>query len=148
MSWNDLRKGRVSDPGSEYFITFVCHNRCRIFNNHLAAKTFCQQIAINQQRYNCLWKTWVLMPDHFHGLLQLGDEDLGRTIAHLKGITARRVNEVLSTTGSVWQSSYYDHGLRAEEDRKGIARYIISNPLRAGLAKSVKEYAYWDSVYL
>ena len=148
MSWNDLRKARVSAPNTEYFITFVCYNRSKIFNNDLAAKTFCQQIAINQQRFNCLWKTWVLMPDHFHGLLQLGDESLGKTIAHLKGLTARRINDASCASGRVWQPSYYDHGLRAEEDRKGVARYIVANPLRAGLVKSVKEYAYWDSIYL
>jgi REP element-mobilizing transposase RayT len=148
MSWNDLRKGRVSQSNGEYFITFACHNRSKIFNSNIAATTFCRQIKLNEQHFNCLWKTWVLMPDHFHGLLQLGDGDLSKTISHLKGLTSRRINEAIKSSGHVWQSSFYDRGLRAEDDRKGIARYIVANPLRAGLVDNVGDYPYWDSIYL
>ena len=148
MSWNDLRKGRFSQKNGEYFITFACQNRTKIFNNDLAARVFCQQIKLNQQRCNCLWKTWVLMPDHFHGLLQLGDEDLSKTVAHLKGLTAKRINDSLGASGKVWQTSFYDRGLRDEDDRVGIARYIVANPLRAKLVEDVRFYSYWDSVYL
>jgi len=148
MSWNDLRKGRFSQNNGEYFITFTCQNRTKIFNNDLAARVFCQQINLNQQRCNCLWKTWVLMPDHFHGLLQLGGEDLSKTVAHLKGLTAKRINDSLGASGKVWQASFYDRGLRDEEDRMSIARYIVANPLRAKLVEDVRFYSYWDSVYL
>tara|TARA_R110001583_G_scaffold151894_1_gene303725 strand:- start:14 stop:523 length:510 start_codon:yes stop_codon:yes gene_type:complete len=148
MSWNDLRKGRFSQQNGEYFITFVCQNRSKIFNNDLAARIFCQQIKLNQQHCDCLWKSWVLMPDHFHGLLQLGSEDLSKTISHLKGISARRVNESLCTSGKIWQTSFYDRCLRKEEDRVGIARYIVANPLRAELVNDIRLYSYWNSIYL
>ena len=148
MSWNDLRKGRFSQTNGEYFITFACHNRAKIFSNNAAARAFCQQIILNEQYSGCLWKTWVLMPDHFHGLLQLGNEDLSKTISHLKGLTSKRVNESLAATGNVWQPSFYDRALRAEEDRRNIARYIAANPLRAGLVKDIKYYSYWNSIYL
>ena len=89
-----------------------------------------------------------MMPDHFHGLLQLGNEDLSKTISHLKGLTSKRVNESLAATGNVWQPSFYDRALRAEEDRRNIARYIAANPLRAGLVKDIRYYSYWNSIYL
>lgn len=148
MSWNDLRKGRTSQSSGEYFITFACYNRSKIFTNDIAAVTFCRQIKFNEQLCDCLWKSWVLMPDHFHGLLQLGDVDLSKTISHLKGLSSRRVNEALGNAGSIWQPSFYDRGLRSEDDRKGISRYIVANPLRAGLVSDVRYYSYWDSIYL
>jgi len=148
MSWNDLRKGRYSQMGGEYLITFVCQNRVPIFTNPTAAQTFCRQISLNENQSNSQWLTWVLMPDHFHGLLQLGECSLSKTIAHLKGLTAKKVNECLGRNGTLWQSAFHDHALRAEEDRKDIARYIVANPLRAGLVKTIKQYPYWDSVYL
>ncbi|MFG1491308.1 transposase, partial [Oceanospirillum sp. HFRX-1_2] len=87
MSWSELRKGRVSQFGREYFITFVTNNRTDIFHDFDAAKLFCQQIAANQQIHNCRWLTWVLMPDHFHGLLRLESEStsLSAIVGHLKG---------------------------------------------------------------
>ncbi len=148
MSWNDLRKNRFSQKNGEYFITFTCQNRSKIFSNHLAASVFCQQIKRNQQHCNCLWKTWVLMPDHFHGLLKLNDENLSETIGHLKGSSANRVNKTLGASGKIWQESFYDRGLREEEDRIAVARYIVANPLRAKLVNDIRLYSYWDSIYL
>ena len=56
------------------------------------------------------------MPNHFHGLLQLGDIELAKVIAHLKGSSARKLNLINNTHGSIWQPAYYDHALRNEED--------------------------------
>ena len=43
---------------------------------------------------------------------------------------------------------HYDHALRKDEDVKKIARYIIANPLRAGLVEKIEDYPYWDAVWL
>lgn len=107
-----------------------------------------RQLNENERKYDCLWQTWVLMPDHFHGLLRLGNSSLAVTVGHLKGLAAKRVNEYLGATGAVWQSAFHDRALRREDDRKNIARYIVANPLRAGLVKSIREYPYWNSIYL
>jgi REP element-mobilizing transposase RayT len=150
MSWNDLRKGRFSQPNEEYFITFNTHNRLDIFTDFRIAQLFCQQIAINESKHQCKWLTWVLMPDHFHGLLRLGEEEtlLSKVIAELKGSTAYIINTELDRKGKLWQTSFYDHALRKEEGRENIARYIIANPLRKELVKNIRNYPYWDSVYL
>ena len=153
MSWNDLRKGRYSQANGEYFITFNTHDRLSIFENVKAAHLFCQQIAINENKHGCKWFTWVLMPDHFHGLLMLSEygSSLSKVVAELKGSTARKINVELGRTGKSILVSLplgYDHGLREEEDRENIARYIVANPLRKGLVKNIRNYPYWNSVYL
>ncbi len=150
MSWNDLRKGRYSQANGEYFITFNTHHRLSIFENAKAAHLFCQQIAINENKHGCKWLTWVLMPDHFHGLLRLSEKDmsLSKVIAQIKGSTARLINAELSRKGKLWQSAFYDHALREEESRENIARYIVANPLRKGLVKDIRNYPYWNTIYL
>ena len=42
----------------------------------------------------------------------------------------------------------YDHALRADEDVLAAARYIVANPLRAGLVGSIRDYPFWDAVWL
>ncbi len=149
MSWTDLRKGRYSSANSEYFITFNCHNKAAIFESHQLAHLFCQSIKTNEEKFNCIWLTWVLMPDHFHGLLHLGlNTSLSDVVGNLKGSTSRAINCVTRTRGKLWQTSFYDRCLRHEDDRKSIARYIVANPLRKGLVKQIGEYSYWNSVYL
>lgn len=149
MSWNDLRTGRYSQANTEYFITFNIHNRSSIFEDVKIARLFCKHIAVNEKKNQCKWLTWVLMPDHFHGLLQLGEKvQLSKVIAELKGTTAYKINAELGRKGKLWQTSFYDHALREEENRKNIARYIVANPLRKGLVKDIKKYPYWNSIYL
>lgn len=149
MSWNDLRTGRYSQANTEYFITFNIHNRSSIFEDVKIARLFCKHIAVNEKKNQCKWLTWVLMPDHFHGLLRLGEKvQLSKVIAELKGTTAYKINAELDRKGKLWQTSFYDHVLREEENRKNIARYIVANPLRKGLVKDIKKYPYWNSIYL
>lgn len=147
MSWNDLRKGRFSQERGEYFITFVCRNRIKHFSDDSAARVFCQQIIANENSHGCVWLAWVLMPDHFHGLLQLGSSSLGKTVGHLKGFSAKRINEKSNEKVSLWQSAYFDRALRVEDDRVAIARYIVANPLRAGLVNNIGQYPYWNSIF-
>jgi len=149
MSRTDLSKGRYSENNREYFITFVCKDRVNIFSNENLAQIFCKTVAINEVQCDCLWLTWVLMPDHFHGLLRLGEKSsLSQTIKRLKGRTARRINVELEQSESIWQQGFFDRALRKCEDRKQVARYIVANPLRKRIVSNIGDYAYWDSVFL
>jgi REP element-mobilizing transposase RayT len=149
MSYNDLRKGRFSEPGREYFITTVVQNRHRLFSDFTCARIFIQYAAKLANGKNINWLAWVLMPDHFHGLLSLtGDQPLGEVMQRLKGGSSRVLNKHLGRKGAVWQAGFYDHAIRYEEDRREMARYIVRNPVRAGLADNVLNYPHWDAVWM
>jgi len=149
MSYNDLRKGRFSEANRIYFITTVTHNRRKIFNDFNTAR-----IVINSMRrlHDCEHVqslSWVVMPDHLHWLIQLTDEcSLAEIIKCLKAQSAHSINRYLNNSGSVWQRSYFDRCLRKEEDVKGVSRYIVANPLRAGLVKEIGDYPHWDATWL
>ena len=149
MSWNDLRKGRFSCENTIYFITFVAYQREPFFSDLYVAQQFCQLIKENELTHQCKWLTWVLMPDHFHGLLQISHQsNLSKIIRTLKSKSAIKLNRKLNRKGSVWQHAFFDRALRQEDDVKNIARYIVANPIRAKLIKNIRNYAYWNSVYL
>jgi REP element-mobilizing transposase RayT len=149
MSYNDLRKGRFSEPGRAYFITTVTHDRIPLFKDfHLARLLITTMKQLADERYveNL---SWVIMPDHLHWLFQLGDRSsLASMIKRLKALSARSINLYLDTSGPVWQKSYYDRGLRDDEDSRQISRYIVANPLRAGLVENIGDYSHWDAVWL
>ena len=87
---------------------------------------------------------WVLMPDYTHWLVQLGKKDpLSLVVNRIKSASARFANRVLARKGAFWEPGYHDHGLRREEDLRGVARYnMIANPLRAGLVQRVGDYPF------
>ncbi len=149
MSRTDLTKGRYSENNREYFITFVCKDRANIFLNENLARIFCRAIFVNEAQCDCLWLTWVLMPDHFHGLLRLGEKSsLSQAIKHLKGSTARIINVELKQSQPIWQQGFFDRALRKCEDRKQVARYIVANPLRKKIVSHIAQYPYWNSIFL
>jgi len=143
-----LRKGRWSQGNGIYFITSVTDQRIPWFQEPEFAQVICRDI----ERPVCLADAtvlcWVVMPDHIHLLLQLREVSLTRVISRLKSQTAIKLNREIGRSGRFWSPGFHDHALRHEENIKGIARYIVANPLRAGLVSSVGDYPYWNSVWL
>ena len=88
------------------------------------------------------------MPDHLHWLFELGDQPLDTVLASVKSRSAKAVNASRRKTGQVWQRGFHDRAVRHEEDIRAIARYIVANPLRAGLVQHVGDYPLWDAVWL
>jgi len=93
---------------------------------------------------------WVVMPDHVHWLMELGQGvDLSATVGWMKGLSARRVRLATENVGSpLWQTGFHDHALRKEDDLPGIARYVVANPLRKKLVERIGDYPLWDAVWL
>jgi len=87
---------------------------------------------------------FVVMPNHVH-LLATPAVRLPKLTKSLKGITAKRANEMLALTGNpVWQAESYDHLVRHSGEFEKIRNYIEGNPVRAGLVKEASEYR-WSS---
>lgn len=144
MSYNELREGRVSLPNHYYHVTMVSQHRLPLFTDSAIAQILTNEL---QQTTDINSIAWVIMPDHLHWLLQIVGEPMPAIIKRFKGRTARAINIHNETTGSVWQKAYHDHALREDEDIKTTARYIITNPLRAGLADKVQDYPWWWTIW-
>ncbi len=143
----DLRKGRFSQPKQIYLLTMVVRNRQPVLANLAAGRSLVWALKNVQAKTTTL--SYVIMPDHFHWLMQLGEGgSLSGVVRDFKSASSRLVNRGRSETGNLWQKGYHDHALRSDEDMQAVARYIIANPLRAGLVKQVGDYPWWDAVWL
>ncbi|SKA15937.1 REP-associated tyrosine transposase [Novilysobacter spongiicola] len=144
-----LRRGRTSLPNQVYLVTFTTHLRQSVFTDDACACAMSR--AVTDPR---LWPSsellaWVLMPDHWHGLLALGERDyLPSLVQRVKTNTARHVRQVDPTIERVWSKAYHDRALRAEDDIVVAARYVVMNPVRAGLVQRVGQYPYWNAIWL
>ena len=142
----NLRKGRVSLENQIYLVTFVTAERIHRFTN-----LFCARLMVNTLK-NCRQVdtlAFVIMPDHVHWMLQLKDDgDLSLIVQLVKSGSAHALNRQLERRGPFWQKGFHDHALRREEDIRYAARYIIANPVRAGLVESVRDYSHWDAVWV
>ena len=88
------------------------------------------------------------MPDHFHWLVELHNGDLPKLMQVTKSRCARLINNERGFSAPIWQKGYFDRALRREDDLKTVARYIVANPLRAGLVEHIGDYPLWDAIWI
>jgi REP element-mobilizing transposase RayT len=139
-----LRHGRHSDPTQIYLVTTITHERLPVFNDFNAARQLIHVLKNAQHLKHAETFAFVVMPDHLHWLMQLGKQNsLSKTVQSVKSYTSRRLG-----LNKLWQPGFHDRALRHEDDLTNIARYIIMNPVRAGITDSIKNYPHWDAIWL
>lgn len=143
----DLRKGRLSEAQRIYLITVATRSRYSYFESLLPARYLVRELMECAEAGYAFTLAHVVMPDHFHWLMQLGErESLSAVVQRVKSCTTRKVRA--AGYACEWQQSFHDHAVRKEEDLENLARYVVANPIRAGLVNSVSVYPHWDCVWL
>jgi REP element-mobilizing transposase RayT len=144
-----LRKGRHSLPGYAYHVTVTTLDREDVFADFECARIASASFECGTILGDSTLLAWVLMPDHVHWLLQLGQQDsLGGLVSRMKSASARNVNHVRGRRGALWSRAFHDHAIRGGESLEQVAAYIIANPLRAKLATDIGNYPFWNSTWL
>ncbi|MHB8767259.1 MAG: REP-associated tyrosine transposase [Deferrisomatales bacterium] len=144
---SDLRRGRVSEAHGVYLVTAATHRREPFFGDWRVGRVVVEALRAEEARARTL--AFVVMPDHLHWLFELGEgPTLEAVVGAVKSVSAHRVNRHLGRQGRLWQAGYHDRALRRDEDLVSAARYVVANPLRAGLVERLGEYPLWDAVWL
>ena len=145
---NHLRAGRHSQSGQIYLLTAVTHLREPVLSDWRAGRLVVDQFRQARTEGCADSLAWVVMPDHFHWLVELQNSTLAQLMLATKSRSAREINTYLGRSGQFWQRGFHDRAIRREENLLTVARYIIANPLRAGLISRVHDYPLWDAVWL
>ena len=85
------------------------------------------------------------MPDHIHALLEAQSErsDFQVFVKRFKQTTGFAYRQ--KTKERLWQAGYHERILRNDEASPAVVRYILENPVRAGLTKAIGEYPFAGS---
>lgn len=135
-----LKGFSYDQPGPVFHVRIGCFDKEPFFANSSVAAE-----AVNCLRYYAATRivlyAFCVMPDHVHVLLSLRREgdSLSRWVADFKRFLVRRC-------GVRFQPGFYEHVLRKEEALHDVARYIIANPLRAGLSGPGESYPWSGTV--
>jgi REP element-mobilizing transposase RayT len=143
-----LRTGQYGETSRIYHITVPTVERKRLFTDWASARAVTDAMKQAELENEALSLCWVLMPDHLHWLIELRVEDLSRVVGRMKSRSTLNFNRRIGGRGRLWQKGFHDRALRKADDLKAVARYIVANPVRAGLVSRVGDYALWDAVWL
>jgi len=138
----------LSEPGRIYLITTNTHERVPIFSHFHLGRLVVWQFRLAQYQGLANSLAWVIMPDHFHWLLELKKGSLADLMCQVKSKSTRTVNGVSGRKGRLWQESFHDRALRKDDDLVKMARYVVANPLRAGLVERIGDYPLWDAIWV
>jgi putative transposase len=126
--------------GSIYFVTF------RSDGKHLAEmerKMVLDHIRSGHGKFYDLAAA-VVMPDYVHIILKpRSDFNLSRIMKGIKGVSARLVNTLRGTSGTLWQDESLDRVLRDEVEFNKKLQYMFDNPLKSQLVNGDEEYDGW-----
>jgi putative transposase len=91
-----------------------------------------------------------IMPNHVHLVLapressETADYSLAKITHNIKRNSAKLANAMLGCVGTFWQHESYDHFVRNEIELEQIVKYVLYNPVKAGL---VDDWNQWKWSY-
>jgi len=146
-----------------YFITICAKNNERIFGEFVGVGSYrpnnslfneIKEMTLNKigiiikdeyidlkNKYkNIRCHEYVVMPNHFHAIIEIiKDQEGGKApplpeiIGYFKFRTTKKYNEILQIKNdkflSLWQRNYYENVIRNEQRHRQIIEYIENNPL-------------------
>src|SRR5690606_14750828 len=128
-----------------HFLTYCTFARARVFTTRdIVALVNAQFLrAAIENSVDVL--TYCFMPDHVHLLVEGADPgaDAKAFIARSKQYSGYRYRA--RTGGRLWQRDSFDRVLRDTEGTIAVARYILGNPVRAGLVNRPLDYPFTGS---
>ena len=129
-----------------YSLTFCTNQRQRLFTSVEVVELTLAQIlrAAAENQFGIL--AYCFMPDHLHLLVEGHSDksDCRRFIARAKQYAGFYYSKAYGAT--LWQRYGFERVLRSEEASLDVARYILRNPVRAGLSSNVEDYPVVGSV--
>jgi REP element-mobilizing transposase RayT len=148
VPYSELLRGRASIGGQIYLVTTATLDRAPLFTNLYVGRIVVRTLHSQEIVVDATTLAYVVMPDHLHWLVRLhSGRKLSQVVQLVKGKSAFQINCARGIRSSVWQQSFHDRAVRREENLGDVARYVVCNPLRAGLVRRLNEYALWDAVW-
>ena len=108
------------------------HGSCCLQNDAIAQIVANALQFFGNDRYEL--HAWCIMPNHMHVIVEPLEEHAVADIVHTwKSFTALRANKALGRSGAFWQTEYFDHIIRNEQELMRNIDYVWDNPDQAGL---------------
>ena len=125
--------------------TFCIKDNNHFFTSNVQFKIFEKILVDELNDFNCSAYVYIFMPDHVHMILAGNDFDanIKKCLEMFKQKTGYSLSK--NYPHIKWQKDYYDHILRSKENLDVHIKYILNNPVRAGIVEHWKQYLFKGS---
>jgi len=139
-----VRPLRIEYPGALYHVTARGNVRRDIFLSDFDRNQFLHVLAQVAESHNWLCHAYCLMDNHYHLLIETPDGNLSKGMRDLNSIYSQRFNRIHNRDGHLFQGRFKSFVVEKDTYLLEVARYIVLNPVRAGMVKHPKDWK-WSS---
>jgi putative transposase len=127
-----------------FHVTARGNNKGTIFHDDVDYQTFLRMLGDVLSSRGWTRHAYCLLSNHYHLLLEVPELDLPRGMHLLNGRYARRFNQRHARVGHVFEGPYFAQPVERDEHVIEACRYIVLNPVRAGLVAHPADWP-WSS---
>jgi len=138
------RPPRLEFPDAIYHVSARGNERSPVYWDDGDRYHFLELLAEASEQ--CRWRSlaYCLMTNHYHLLVQTPEANLARGMRQLNGVYAQSFNRAHGRVGHLFQGRYGARLVQADEHLHAATRYIVRNPVRAGLCREPRGWR-WSS---
>jgi putative transposase len=87
---------------------------------------------------------YTIMPNHIHVVFELlnKNKSVGDLMGAIKRNSAKDANNILGFKGAFWQAESFDRLVREDKELYFVIRYVLMNPVNAGLVGNWRDWKY------
>lgn len=132
------RSVRIEYPGAVYHVMCRGDRKEPIFDSDHDRQAFLKTLGETCERTGFVIHSYVLMPNHYHLLLETPSGNLVSGMKWFQGTYTQRYNSKNGKSGHLFQGRYKAIPVEREDPEyfRVVSDYIHLNPLRAGLLKA------------
>jgi REP element-mobilizing transposase RayT len=131
---------RIEFPNALYHITSRGNRREDIYLDDNDRAVFLDLLLQVRERFNWVFHSYCLMSNHYHLLVETPEANLSLGMRQLNGVYTQRFNQSHRRDGHVFQGRYKAILVQKDAYLLELSRYIVLNPVRAGMVRSAKDW--------
>jgi putative transposase len=135
---------RIEFAGALYHVTSRGNRRKSIFRNEQDRASFLDILHKVNRRCRWICHAYCLMNNHYHLIIETREGNLSQGMRQLNGVYTMSFNRRHRTVGHVFQGRFKAILIEKESYLLEVCRYVVLNPVRAGLAKKPEDWG-WSS---
>jgi putative transposase len=120
------------------------NNKQPLYSDDLDRNVFLQFVARSQEKYDWIIFEWCLMTNHYHFVVRITEKGLAQGISELNGSFARWSNLRHGRCDHLFGKRYTSNEITTDAHLLGACRYVVLNPVRAGLCRHPMDWR-WSS---
>ena len=138
------RRPRLTFKGAIHHVMSRGNRKSKIFIDHRDRLDFLELLSAARERFNVLWRSFVLMNTHYHLEVETPEGNISKVMRYINGVFTQRWNRRHRTSGHVFEGRFKSPLIEDGFYGRNVLRYIALNPVEANYVQHAAEWP-WSS---